>query len=144
MNRRTQFQGDKITGVMDEGPAPTSRFRVLLVEDDLEMGDLETLILEHAGFDVRLVHNGCDALDALRTRRFHVILLDLMMPGMDGLTFLGERRRCRVAEATPVLCLSAAPTDMLAQAMRLGATECLQKPPDFDRLCERVAYHCGA
>ncbi len=129
---------------MVEGLPQTSRFRVLLVEDDPEMGDLATLILRDAGFDVRLVHNGCDALDALMTRRFHVILLDLMMPGMDGLTFLVERRRRRVAEATPVLCLSAASTDMLAQARRLGATECLQKPADFDQLCERVAYHCGA
>ncbi len=129
---------------MGAGLPQTSRFRVLLVDDDPDMGHLETLILGHAGFDVRLVHNGCDALDALQTRRFHVILLDLMMPGMDGLTFLVERRRRRVAEATPVLCLSAAPTDILAQARRLGAAECLQKPADFDQLCERVAYHCGA
>jgi DNA-binding response OmpR family regulator len=122
----------------------TGRFRVLLVEDDPDMAAAETVILGYAGYEVLLVRSGQEALVALRAHRFHVIVLDLMMPGMDGLTFLAERRRLRIGEGTPVLCLSGAATDMLAQALRLGARECLQKPTDFNQLCDRVEHLCTA
>jgi DNA-binding response OmpR family regulator len=93
---------------------------------------------------VLLARTGQAALDTLHTHRVHLILLDLMMPGMDGLTFLAERRRLRIAEGIPIICLSAAASDMLAQALLLGARECLQKPADFDQLCDRVEYYCAA
>ncbi len=122
-------------------PEPV-RFHVLIVEDDPDMGAIATLILRAAGFDVHLVGDGHEALRALRAGRFHLILLDLMMPGMDGLDFLEERHRRQLAEGTPVLCVSAASVDMLDHARRLGAAECLEKPADFDRLVDRVAHHC--
>jgi CheY-like chemotaxis protein len=126
---------------MGRGDVETFRFRVLLVEDDPDMGELAARVLGDE-FDVRLVCNGYEALEALHTGRFDVILLDLMMPGMDGLTFLAERQRRQLAKGTPVLCVSAASAAMLEHARRLGATECLEKPTDFDTLADRVAHHC--
>jgi DNA-binding response OmpR family regulator len=73
-----------------------------------------------------------------------VILLDLMMPVMDGLTFLAERKRRHLAEEVPVVCVSAAGEEMTADALRLGAKECIPKPADFDELCQRVAHYCVA
>jgi DNA-binding response OmpR family regulator len=120
-----------------------ARFRILIVEDDADMGVIATLVLRDAGFDSHHVGNGHQALDAIHARRYDLILLDLMMPGMDGLTFLAERRRRHLAEGTPVLCVSAASSAMRDGARRLGAAECLPKPTDFDQLADRVAHHCA-
>ena len=121
-----------------------TRFRVLIVEDDPDIGDVETLVLAYAGYDVLLVRNGQEALDMLVIHQFNIILLDLMMPGMDGLTFLAERRRLRIGDGIPILCVSAAAADMLTQALGLGASECVQKPADFEQLCDLVQRYCAA
>jgi DNA-binding response OmpR family regulator len=71
-----------------------------------------------------------------------VILLDLMMPVMDGLTFLAEKRKRALAEDVPVLCVTAGGEEMKRHALDLGANECLHKPADFDELCERVEHYC--
>lgn len=120
------------------------RCRVLVVEDDPDVQNIERQVLGFAGYDVLVANNGKEALDQLRDSSPSVILLDLMMPVMDGLTFLTERRRLGLAEDVPVVCVSAAGGEMLHQALRLGLNECLQKPPDFDQLCNRVEYYCGA
>jgi DNA-binding response OmpR family regulator len=116
---------------------------VLIVEDDPDMRDLERTALECDGFEVQLASNGHEALRLLDRVRPCVILLDLMMPVMDGLTFLAERRRRPDVACVPVICVSAAGTEMMAHALRLGARECLAKPTDFGQLCERVRRHCG-
>ena len=115
---------------------------VLLVEDDPDLRTLAQTVLEFEGYAVAVAPNGAEALRQLETSQPDLILLDLMMPVMDGLTFLAERRRRHVAEEIPVLCLSAAGQEMMAHAMRLGAIECLHKPADFDNLCNRVSHYC--
>ena len=68
---------------------------VLIIEDDPDMRELERTVLECWGFDVRVAPNGHEGLRALAEHQPCVILLDLMMPIMDGLTFLAEWRRSR-------------------------------------------------
>jgi two-component system chemotaxis response regulator CheY len=129
----------KVTpGCADVSSVPS----VLIVEDDPDMRELERTALECDGFEVQLASNGHDALRLLDRVRPCVILLDLMMPGMDGLTFLAESRRRPDVARVPVICVSAAGAEMMAHALRLGARECLAKPTDFDQLCERVRRHC--
>lgn len=106
------------------------------------MREVESQVLGYAGYDVVLARNGVEALERLQQRPA-VILLDLMMPVMDGLTFLAERRRLAVGADIPVLCLSAGGDEMLRHAIRLGASECMSKPPDFDALCDRVEHYCS-
>ncbi len=115
---------------------------VLVVEDDLDMRELERLALETNGFQVVTVGNGAEALAHLQQKRPCAILLDLMMPVMDGLTFLRERHRVRAAERVPVICVSAAGHEMVFEALRSGAVDCLPKPTDFDELCQVVSAHC--
>lgn len=114
---------------------------VLVVEDDPDMRDLERAVLELGGYSVTLAGNGAEALRHLERNRPDVIILDLMMPVMDGLTFLAERRRRQLGEEVPVLCVSAAGREMTAHALRLGANECLSKPTDIDALCEKVSHY---
>jgi DNA-binding response OmpR family regulator len=118
---------------------------VLVIEDDVDMRELERTALTCGGHEVLVAANGREGLRALEGRNSPcVILLDLMMPVMDGLTFLVERDRQQVAAGVPVLCVSAAGEKMVSQALRLGAKECLTKPVDIDQLCERVAYYCNS
>jgi CheY-like chemotaxis protein len=116
---------------------------VLVIEDDADTRELERYALTCGGHDVLLAANGSEGLRALERQRPCVILLDLMMPVMDGLTFLAERRRRGICADVPVVCVSAAGEDVTAQALRLGARECLAKPTDFDHLCTKVTQYCG-
>ena len=117
---------------------------VLVIEDDPDMREIEKTALSCGGHDVLLAHNGREGLRALEGQRPCIILLDLMMPVMDGLTFLVERKRRGVAADVPVVCVSAGGDEMVAHAMRLGARECIHKPADLDELCERVSRYCPA
>jgi DNA-binding response OmpR family regulator len=115
---------------------------VLVIEDDPDMREIEKTALGYIGCDVLLATNGKEGLDTLAQTRPCVILLDLMMPIMDGLTFLAERRKRQLAPDVPILCVSAGGQEMVAHALRLGAAECIHKPADFEQLCERVAHYC--
>ena len=117
---------------------------ILVIEDDPDMRELERTVLACGGHQVMVAENGREGLRALEGRRPCLILLDLMMPVMDGLTFLVERRRRGVSPDVPVVCLSAAGEEMMAHALRLGARECIHKPADLDDLCTRVTHYCSA
>lgn len=117
--------------------------RVLVIEDDADTRELERYALSCGGHDVVLASNGNEGLRALERQRPCLILLDLMMPVMDGLTFLVERRRREVCADVPVVCVSAAGNEMTAHALRLGARECLSKPTNLDDLCAKVEEYCG-
>ena len=116
---------------------------VLVVEDDDDTRRLEQSLLECSGFEVRTAINGQEGLRELRERPPSVIVLDLMMPVMDGLTFLKERERDPEMRRIPVLCVTAGGREMIAHAKRLGACECLPKPTDFNELCALVEQYCS-
>ena len=116
--------------------------RILIIEDDPDMREIERTALTCGGHEVVLAPNGREGLRVLETQRPCIILLDLMMPVMDGLTFLSERSKRGVAADVPVVCVSAAGEEIVSRAMRLGAKECIHKPADIDHLCERVEHYC--
>ena len=116
---------------------------VLLIEDDRDIREMERFALSFAGHHVIMAEDGIEGLRALEGTRPCVILLDLMLPRMDGLTFLSECELRGIATNVPVMCVSAAGHTMLREALRRGARECLQKPTDLDHLCERVAHYCA-
>src|SRR5204863_9255083 len=98
---------------------------VLIIEDDPDIRELERLMLSHSGHGVLVAANGREALDVLERLRPTLMLLDLMMPVMDGLTFLIERRRRGLAADVPVICSSAAGEQAVRRAQELGAWECI-------------------
>jgi DNA-binding response OmpR family regulator len=115
---------------------------VLVVDDDPDMRELESMALSYDGFEVLTAADGQEALQVLSTRKPCVIVLDLMMPRMDGLTFLAERQKRAIGERIPVVCVSAAGHDMMSMAERLGARDCVSKPIELDALVACVRSYC--
>ena len=116
---------------------------VLVVEDDVDVREFEAAALGSGGHEVVIATNGREALEVLERLEPCIIILDLMMPVMDGLTFLAERRRRELAPGVPVVCVSAAGEPFLARARQLGAHDCIQKPADMDDLCNFVSQYCA-
>ena len=105
---------------------------------------MATVLVIEDDEDMCTASNGHDGLRQLRERRPCAVVLDLMMPVMDGLTFLRERSSDPQLRNIPVLCVTAGGSEMVAHAKRLGARECLHKPTDFDELCDLVTSYCSS
>ena len=118
---------------------PRSLCPVLIVEDDEDLREMMAQLLTIEGFKAATVANGREALDYLHANKPDVILLDLMMPVMDGWEF----RRQQIADPdlaqVPVIVLSALDQ---SRAAIVDAAAFLKKPLDFDRLLRLVRQHC--
>jgi DNA-binding response OmpR family regulator len=114
---------------------------VLVVDDEPDAREMLAAVLADAGFDVATAANGRAALDEARRRRPCIILLDLMMPIMDGEQFRGLQQHDPDLQHVPVVVLSAR-HDAAAVADRLGVRAFAPKPLDFDRVLELVAACC--
>jgi two-component system, OmpR family, response regulator VicR len=88
-------------------PAPGAAARVLCIEDDAEMIELITLILEQHGFDVVGRTNGLSGLEAAHSFKPDIILLDLMMPEMDGWDVYRHLRQDPMLATIPVVVVTA-------------------------------------
>lgn len=111
--------------------------RLLLVEDDLMLGEALQEALEPRGFAVDWLKDGESALRALKQERFELMILDLGLPGMDGLDVLREIRR--QGSMMPVLVLTARDTvSDRVSGLDAGADDYLLKPFDLDELLARV------
>lgn len=109
-----------------EPAAPGSR--LLLVEDDVNVAKLYRLLLESRGYAVRHAADGVEGLDAARRERPDLILLDVMMPRMNGITFLQALRDDPALGAVPAVVLSNFREPRLVErAMALGALEYMVK-----------------
>jgi len=109
--------------------------RVLVVDDDSSIRELLSTALEDDGYEVVPATNGQDALSVVERWRPDVIVLDLMMPVMDGWTFA---KRLREIAEIPIVVLSAA-NDLARHAKTVGAAEVVGKPFDLDQLLPKVA-----
>src|SRR5688572_2013156 len=83
--------------------APVASKKVLIVEDEKMLGDALTVKLTRAGFQVLRAENGQAGLDLVNSQKPNIVLLDLMMPVMDGKTFLEKLRGIPEFKALPVI-----------------------------------------
>jgi CheY-like chemotaxis protein len=113
---------------------------VLLVEDHPDVRDMMSLALELAGHRVITAANGQEALSILEHEHPCVILLDLMMPVMDGWQFRAALERTDSSRKVPVIVISAL-TDVVK---RIPGTAHLPKPVDIERMLELVDQYCRA
>jgi DNA-binding response OmpR family regulator len=111
--------------------------RVLVVEDEKKTASFIRKALQAEGFAVDVCHNGDDAWAAARTTPFDAIVLDIMLPGRDGLSLLRQLRERQ--NATPVLLLSArGEVNERVEGLNAGADDYLPKPFVIAELIARV------
>ena len=127
--------------MMVDGPnrmsAPSPRPSVLVVEDELKVANALREGLEGERYDVTVEHTGEGAFFRLNTESFDVILLDLMLPGRDGLQILRTLRQR--GDKTPVLVLTARDTlEDRVTGLDSGADDYLVKPFAFAELLARI------
>jgi DNA-binding response OmpR family regulator len=111
--------------------------RALVVDDDVKISSFVAKGLREAGFAVDAVANGPDALAIARTAPFDVAVVDVMLPGFDGLQLIEKLRAAKLQ--FPVLILSARRTvDDRVAGLRRGGDDYLTKPFSFTELLARV------
>ena len=119
------------------GTTPREEIRLLLVDDDRDFVMSIKVALERRGVVVSEAYDGRDAIEAVRTNKFHVAVVDVRMPGMDGLTLLG-----RLRETDPlleVILLSGHPSvSDVRRGLQEGAFDYLTKPQRVEDLVERI------
>jgi len=109
---------------------------ILLVDDELNIVDLARLYLEREGFRVQAAHDGLQALQAIRTDKPALVVLDIMLPEMDGFEVC---RRTRAESEVPILMLTARDEDIdKIVGLELGADDYLTKPFNPRELVARV------
>jgi DNA-binding NtrC family response regulator len=111
--------------------------KILLVDDEARFVETLSKRLADRGFDVEGAFSGPEALELLRVRSFDVVLLDVWMPGMDGLEVLKEIRRLHPSVRV-VLVSGNASITAAVEGIRLEATDYLLKPVDIDDVLAKV------
>ena len=113
--------------------ASKERPRLLVVDDDSGITSTFEAILRSEGYDVVTAQDGREALELVRQVPFDLVLLDLLLPGIDGLTLLQHIRDIRPSVRVVILCADV-DAEGTIEAFRLGAVDVLLKPPDVDKL----------
>jgi two-component system OmpR family response regulator len=115
--------------------------KILIVEDDLSIAELEKDYLDMAGFQVSISPDGLQALDLIQENDYDLLILDIMLPGLDGLEIL---RRIRDDKNIPVLLVSAKKEEIdKIKGFNLGANDYITKPFSPGELVARVKAHLG-
>ena len=111
--------------------------RVLLVDDEKDFVEVLAERLQNRGFDVRQAFNGEDAIDLLNQQDADVVILDVLMPGKDGVQTLSEIKQLK--PLTEVIMLTGYGTiETAIQGMKFGAYDYLMKPTETEDLVVKI------
>jgi DNA-binding response OmpR family regulator len=111
--------------------------KVLVVEDEVKVSNFIMRGLEEEGYTVEVAEDGKRGLDLIRSKAYDIVLLDLMIPELDGLEVLKEMRRDEIE--TPVLIITAKSTkEDVIKGLDTGSDDYLTKPFSFDELLARI------
>jgi two-component system OmpR family response regulator len=111
---------------------------ILIVDDEPELREALQGLLEFEGYDARCAGDGFEALEQMEVTKARLIILDLMMPRMNGYEFLAELERRGLRQGILILILTA-DGGAKEKATRLGADGGFAKPFDSDALLEEIA-----
>jgi CheY-like chemotaxis protein len=132
--RATKMRSESVT--RDDGAPERKRLRILIVEDHLGSQQALQLLLRWLGCRADVSDNGQEALEAVRTREYDIILMDVVMPRMDGLEATRRIRQDRALISQPRIVGMSADTMPEDQetCFAAGMDEFLPKPIDVDSL----------
>jgi DNA-binding NtrC family response regulator len=111
---------------------------ILLVDDEKDFVEMLALRLEEMGENVVMAYGGQQCLDLLERESIDVVILDIKMPGMDGIQVL-KAIKSRHPLVEVILLTGHGTTETAIKGMKLGAYDYLQKPADFDDLTNKLA-----
>ena len=114
-----------------------SEATVLIVDDEQEYLDIMAERLDGRGYSVDKANNGLEALEKIDGASYDAIVLDFMMPGMDGLETL-RRIRAKRPDLQVILLTGHATVQSGVQAIKLGALDFLEKPAEIEKLTEMI------
>lgn len=118
------------------------RKRILVVEDDLDLVELLRFNLSNGGFSVLVATDGGQALQKARSQHPDLILLDLMLPGLDGFAVCEILRRDSSTSAIPIIILTAMSSQLARVAgLGAGAADYITKPFSPKNLLSRIETH---
>lgn len=113
--------------------------KIMIIEDEVSIAQLERDYLEINGYEVDMAHTGQKGLDAIRQKEYDLVLLDIMLPEVDGFTVL---KKIREFSELPVLLVSAKKEDIdKIRGLGLGADDYVTKPFSPSELVARVGAH---
>jgi DNA-binding NtrC family response regulator len=113
------------------------KMKMMLVDDEERFLSTTQKLLSRKGYDVLTAVSGAEALEKMRTHNVHVVILDVKMPGMDGITTLKEIKR--LFPMVEVIMLTGhATAESAVEGLKSGATDYLMKPTDVDILIEKA------
>ena len=138
----TSGPGDQSIG---QSPAPAhtgGRPRVLVVDDEASIRDLLSQTLALADYEVDVATDGAEALDRMKTQAYNLLVTDLRMPGLDGMTVIHEARRMN--SRLPVIVITGFSTEATAiDAANVGVSGYLTKPFKVPKVLEVAARALG-
>lgn len=141
------MRADSALGPGPAASVPVGTFRggnvagehILVVDDERDLADLVTLNLELAGYRASLAHDGAEALEAIERERPDLVLLDVMMPRIDGWGVLGVLQQDEATRDLPVVMLTALAGERdIIRGHLEGAVSYVTKPFDLKALLHRV------
>ena len=110
---------------------PTGTETLLLVDDEERYLQTTQKLIEKKGYDVLTAQSGKEALEKLKSQNIHVVILDVKMPGMDGIDVLKQIKKLYpIIEV--ILLTGHGSTETAVEGMKLGAFDYLMKPADFE------------
>ena len=118
------------------------KMKMMLVDDEERFLSTTQKLLAKKGYDVLTASNGSEALENLRYHNIHVVILDVKMPGMDGMATLTEiKRQFPLVEV--IMLTGHGTIETAIDGLKSGATDYLMKPADIDEIIQKAeeAFH---
>jgi DNA-binding NtrC family response regulator len=113
------------------------KMRMMLVDDEERFLETTRKLLHRKGYEVLTATGGIEALEQLRLHNVHVVILDVKMPGMDGIATLKEIKR-RYPMVEVIMLTGHATIESAVEGLKSGATDYLTKPADVEELIAKA------
>ena len=114
------------------------KWAVLVVEDDVAIRRLVRMVLERDGYRVDVASDGAEAENRIRVANYDAIILDLMMPRLDGFAFLSHLDKEDPSRLKKIIVTSAASPTLIQERLRVSPFDIVAKPFDISDLAARV------